>query len=115
VVFECKNYEELTPEDFRQVLDYTSGEYGQFALAVRRGSNDLLTENEKNHLRALFYEHQRLVLIVPAPMFVLCIKKLRTPKKYDYTEFTMSKHMDYVVRSVLSLTHTPHYKQKRKK
>jgi len=40
----------------------------------------LLTENEKARSRSLFYEHKRMILIVPAPMFVLCIKKLRTPK-----------------------------------
>lgn len=115
VLFECKNYEELTPDDFRQVLDYSTGEYGRFAIVVRRGRNDTLTENEKNRIKALFFEHKRLIMIVPVTLFVLCIRKLRTPKKYDYAEFTMSKHLDYIVRSVLSLTHTPKYKLKRRK
>jgi hypothetical protein len=39
VIFECKNYRELTPDDFRQVLDYSSGEYGQFIMVVRRSAN----------------------------------------------------------------------------
>lgn len=115
VIFECKNYEEVTPEDFRQVLDYSTGEYGKFAVIVRRGNNEVVTENEKDRTRALFFEHKRLILIVPAAIFVLCIRKLRTPKKYDYAEFTISKHMDWVVRSVLSMTHAPRYKIKRKK
>jgi hypothetical protein len=54
-------------------------------------------------------------MIIPTSLFVLSIRKLRTPKKYDYAEFTMSKHLDWLVRSVLSLTHAPRYKQKRKK
>jgi hypothetical protein len=115
VVFECKNYSELTPEDVRQILDYTSSEYGRFAIAVRRGPTDALSESEKERTKALFYEHKRLLLILPSPMLVLCIRKLRTPKKYDYPEFTISKHLDYVVRSVLSMTHPPRYRQKRKK
>jgi hypothetical protein len=115
VIFECKNYEEVTPEDFRQVLDYSTGEYGNFAIIVRRGNNELLTESEKDRTRALFFEHKHLVLIVPTPILVLCIKKLRTPKKYDYAEFVISKHLDLVVRSVLSMTHTPRYKLNRKK
>lgn len=115
VIFECKNYEEVTPEDFRQVLDYSTGEYGKFVVIVRRGNSEALTENEKDRTRALFFEHKRLILILPAPIFVLCIRKLRTPKKYDYAEFAISKHMDWIVRSVLSMTHAPRYKLKRKK
>ncbi len=115
VVFECKNYDELTVDDFRQILDYSSGEYGRFAVAARRGNSENLTENEKERIRALFFEHQRLVMVVPVPILILCIRKLRTPKMYDYAEFTMSKHMDWIVRSVLSLTHVPKYKRKRKK
>jgi len=115
VFFECKNYEELVPEDFRQILDYSTGDYGRFSVAVRRGGTEHLSENEKDRTRSLFFEHKRLVLVVPLPLLVLCIRKLRTPKKYDYAEFTMSKHLDWVVRSVLSMTHAPRYKQRRKK
>jgi hypothetical protein len=115
VIFECKNYSALTPDDFRQVLDYTSHEYGRFAIIVRRGQTEALTDSEKERTKALFYEHQRLVAVVPTAMLVLCIRKLRTPKKYDYPEFTLSKHMDYIVRSVLSMTHPPRFRQKRKK
>lgn len=115
VMFECKNYEEVTPDDFRQVSDYSTGEYGRFAVIVRRGGNDILTENEKDRVKDQFFNHKKLILIVPVALFALCIRKLRTPKKYDYAEFTMSKHMDYIVRSVLSLTHAPKYKQKRRK
>jgi hypothetical protein len=115
VVFECKNYEEITPDDFRQVLDYSTGEYGRFAIIVRRGGNDLLTENEKDRIKDQFFNHKMLILIIPVSLLALCIRKSRTPKKYDYAEFTMSKHMDYTVRSVLSLTHAPKYKQKRRK
>ena len=115
VIFECKNYDEITPDDFRQVLDYATGEYGRFVVVVRRGRDIVLTENEKNRIRAMFFEHKRLIMLLPVPLLVLCIKKLRTPKKYDYAEFTISKHLDWIVRSVLSLTHAPSYKLKRRK
>lgn len=115
VVFESKNYNELTPDDFRQVLDYLSGEYGRFGVIVRRGDSEALTESEKARIQAMFHEHGRLIVVVPAPIFALCIRKMRTPKKYDYAEFTLAKHTDYIVRSVLSLTHAPRFKQKRRK
>ncbi|HWU39071.1 MAG TPA: hypothetical protein VN203_15590, partial [Candidatus Acidoferrum sp.] len=47
VVFEIKNYEELGPDDFRQVLSYTSGEDGQFAMIVSRAQSELLTDRGK--------------------------------------------------------------------
>jgi len=115
VIFESKNYNELTPDDFRQVMDYLSGEYGRFGIVVRRGMSGTLTDSEKDRTKQIFFEHSRLVVVVPVPILALCIRKLRTPKKYDYAEFTMSKHVDYIVRSVLSLTHAPKYKLKRKK
>ena len=115
IIVECKNYEELTPEDFRQVLDYSSGDYGRFSIVVRRGRNEALTENEKDRTRAMFYEHKRLIMIVPTALLVLCMKKLRTPKKYDYAEFTMSRQLDLISRSILSLIHASGYKLKRRK
>jgi hypothetical protein len=78
-------------------------------------ANDQLTPLEQDRIRAMFYEHKRVVMVMPASLLVLCIRKLRTTKKYDYTEFTFSRHMDYIARSVLSLTHIPRYKMKRKK
>jgi hypothetical protein len=119
IIFECKNYEELTPDDFRQVLDYSTGDYGNFILVARRGSNNvtnnLLTENEKDRTKSMFFEHKRIIMIAPTSLLSLCIRKRRSPKKYDYTEYIMSNHLDWIARSVLSLTHTPRYKIKRKK
>jgi hypothetical protein len=116
IIFECKNYEEITPDDFRQVLDYATGEYGDFIIVVRRGKNNIFTENEKDRMKAMFFDHKVLIMIVPVPLLALCIRKLRSPhKKYDYTDFTMNKHLDFIVRSVLSLTHMPQSKSKRRR
>jgi hypothetical protein len=64
----------------------------------------------------MLYEHDgKLVLVVPAPILVLCIRKLRSLHKYNYAEFTLAKHLDMFVRTILSLKHAPKYRQKRKK
>ena len=115
VIFECKNYSEAKPEDFRQVLDYAHGGYGNLSFIVRRGEAPTLTPTEQGRTRAMFYEHGRLIVILPTNLLVLCIRKMRTTKKYDYTEFTFAKHLDYIVRSVLSLTHVPKFRTKRRK
>jgi hypothetical protein len=115
VVFECKNYDEVTADDFRQVLDYTHGEYGKLAFIVRRGLSDHLTPNEEDRIRAMFHEHGRLIVVVPTNLLVTCIRKMRRPPKYDYVEFMISRHVDDIVRRVLSLTHEPRFRTKRKK
>lgn len=114
IIFECKNYEEVSADDFRQVLDYLSGEYGGFGIIVRRGTKVALTEKEKDRIRSMYHEHNKLVMVMPSSMLALSIRKLRPHKKYDYAEFTIGSHMDMIVRSILSLSQTRKYKQKRK-
>jgi hypothetical protein len=63
----------------------------------------------------MFYEHERLIAVLPTYLIALCIRKMRRSKKYDYTEFTLATHLNYIVRTVLSLTHVPKFKAKRKK
>jgi energy-coupling factor transporter ATP-binding protein EcfA2 len=115
VIFECKNYEEVTPDDFRQVADYLHGEYGKFAFIVRRGQSDDLTLSEEARIRALFFEHKKLIVVLPTNMLVVCIRKKRTHKRYDYTEFVLASHLNRIVRQVLSLSHVPKFKAKRVK
>lgn len=115
VLIECKNYSELHPADFRQVNDYLSAEYGNFAIVVRRGSNESMTVSEQERVKAMFFEHQKLIFVVPASILVLCVRKLRAPKRYDYAEFTFSKHMDHIVRSVLSMKHVPRFRRNKPK
>lgn len=115
VLFECKNYDEVTADDFRQVHDYMQGEYGRCAFVVRRGISDHLTPNEQDRIRAMFYEHQRLVVVIPTNLLILCIRKMRQTRKYDYAEFTLGKHLDHIVRGVLSMTHAPRFRIKKPK
>lgn len=102
----------MTHEDFKQA--YSTDEVGRFKIVVRRGANDLLTNREKLETRALFVERNCLLIIVPAPILVLCIRKLRTPKPYDYAEFTIGKHLAGILRSVLGMTQAPPFRLKRK-
>lgn len=116
VIFEVKNYEEIQPDDFRQALSYSSGEYGQFVVLVSRTNNELVSEREKGWIRSLYFEHHRMVLILPAVVLARCVSKLRSTRKYNYTEDQLMKRMDLFVRSYLQLAHeVPRYRKKRKK
>lgn len=105
VIFEVKNYEEVEPDDFRQALSYSTGEYGRFLIIVTRAGSESITEREQGWIKTLYFEHDRLVLIVPAMTLARCVSKLRSERKYDYTEDTMGKRADLFVRSYLKLAH----------
>jgi hypothetical protein len=114
LIFEIKNFEELTPDDFRQVLSYMSGEYGAFAVIVSRGRSENPTESEKAWIRTMWFEHKKITMILPAEILARCVSKLRSPRKYDYTEDLLNKRMDHVVRSYLNIAIGKKFRKKKR-
>jgi hypothetical protein len=103
VIFEIKNYESLKLDDYRQVLSYTSGDYGRFAIIVNRSPNEGMGETERGWIQEFWHNHQRLIFNLPASIVVRCVSKLRNPKRFDYTEDALNKRLDTFVRSYLSI------------
>ena len=114
VIFEVKNYPELGPDDFRQVLSYSSGEYGGFAIIVSRAESENLPPKEKDWVRLMWHDHQRIIMVLPALVLARCVSKLRSPRQYDYTEDLLNKNMDLLVRSYLNLAQTPRFRRKKR-
>jgi hypothetical protein len=112
IIFECKNYEEMEPDDFRQVLSYLSGEYGRMAVVVTRTKSEVPSPRERAWVKTMWSEHNKMILILPAEILGRCLRKLRNPNRRDYTEDTLSKRMDTFVRSYLN---TPSARKFRKK
>ncbi len=115
VVFETKNYAELKHEDMRQMIDYLTGEYGKFGVIVTRSPNEYPNSTEKGWLQAAYHEHELFIVIMPAVMLARGVRKLRNPRRGEYMEEAVQKHLDYYVRSVLSLTHQRSFRQKTRK
>lgn len=115
ITFEVKNYEELKPDDFRQVLSYSTGEYGRFIIIVSRNPNENPSSVEKGWIKSLWFEHQRRVMILPAPVIARCLSKMRSQRKFDYTDDYLSKTMDTYVRSYLNLKHESKFRKDKKK
>jgi len=115
VVFEVKNYEELEPDDFRQLLSYMTGEYGEFGIIVSRAKIEIPTERERAWIRTMWAEHRRIVMIVPALVLARCVSKLRSARRYDYTEDTLNKRMDQLIRSYLSIPQAKRFRKRKRK
>ncbi len=115
VVFEIKNYASLKTEDFRQVLSYTTGEYGRFAIIVYRSEHEWPSNTEQGWIRELYHNHDRLIMPLPASVLLRCLSKLRNADRFDYTENTLNKRADTIVRSYLSLRHMPAFNESKKR
>src|SRR5262249_45448344 len=61
IVFEVKNYEEVGPDDFRQLSSYLTGEYGEFGMIVSRPKSESPTETEKNWIRTIWSDHRKII------------------------------------------------------
>ena len=112
VVFEVKNYQNLKIEDFRQVLSYTSNEYGRFAVIVCRSESKGVGEKERGWLQTMYHEHKHVILTIPVSEMVLYLRKTRNPNRMDYCEEQLHKRLDTFLRSYLSLRHVNIRKKK---
>jgi hypothetical protein len=106
VTVEVKNYVELGRDDFRQMLSYSSGPYGRFGLIVYRTESEGMTERERAWLQEMWHEHNRMVFALPISMVRRCVSKLRTVRKHDYTDATLSKRLDVFERSYVAIRHS---------
>jgi hypothetical protein len=115
-IFECKNYAELDSDDFRQVLAYSTGEYGKFAIIVTRSEKDYFSSFEEQWIREIYLRHDgRVVMPLPADLLARAIKKLRNPyRSVDYAEDLLGKRMDTIARKVINIEHARRYRAKKK-
>lgn len=114
VIFEVKNFDSLKIEDYRQVLSYTTGDYGRFAIIITRSVYEGVDEVERDWIREMWHSHQRLIFTIPAPILARCLSKLRNVKRFDYAEDALGKRLDTFVRSYLSLKHEGKYRRRKK-
>ncbi|HYQ88477.1 MAG TPA: ATP-binding protein, partial [Candidatus Binatia bacterium] len=102
VLFEVKNYVELKPDDFRQVLSYSGNDYGRLGIIVNRSETEGLGERERGWVREMWNLHKRVILVITAATLARCIRKMRNSQRYDYVENTLTKLLDTYVRSYFS-------------
>lgn len=103
VVFEIKNSRELENDDFRQAFSYSGRDYGSFVAIVYRSDNDGLVEKYRNWVQEMWNQHNTLIFVIPDSFLARCARKLRNPKRRDYTEAALGKRLDTFVRSYLAI------------
>jgi len=107
VIFEVKNYEFIRLDDYRQLLSYTGGSYGRFAIIVSRTSSEGIAEAEREWIREIWFNQNRLIFAIPCIILSRSLSKLRTVTRFDYVEDALTKRLDTYIRSYLNIKHSP--------
>lgn len=115
VVFEAKNYASLQIDDFRQALSYSGQHYGKLIFLVHRQDSESMETTVRGWIKEIWSQHRVIVMPLPTALLSRCLRKIRTPKRRDYTEQAMQRRLDTFERDYLSLRHTPKARRERKR
>ena len=105
LVFELKNFEDLSIDDFRQSLSYSGRQYGRFVLIIHRSDAEGLTQKVRARVKELWDQHETLVMTIPTVVLARCLRKARSPltKKRSYVDRILSKRLDRFERNYVAL------------
>jgi hypothetical protein len=100
VVFEVKNYSNISASEFRQMLSYLDGEYGRCGFVITRDTEiELRSGAELEWVRELYNRHPRvLILRLTGRWLAGLLSKLRSPAKHDQGDEQLNKLLDTYVR-----------------
>lgn len=117
VIFEVKNFStDLGPDEYRQMLSYLTGEYGNLGFIINRSdSSNICNGSELDWVRTMYYEHKRLVIKLAVKDILAWLSKLRSPQKHDAPDVALNGLIDRYARNYLQLGSTPQKTQNTKK
>jgi hypothetical protein len=104
VIFEIKNYKDVTNDDYRQFWSYltTDGPYGKLMFYICRDDKNEPTPHEISWMREGYNSQGRKVCIKLTDKFLCAIlSKLRSPQKIDHPDLMMKKLIDTYERQYL--------------
>lgn len=95
VVFEIKNFEKLTIDEYRQAHSYLGKEYGKFAIIICRDKmKELSKDAEMGAFREYYNKDGSVILKVTATALVQALSKIRSPQKFNAADEMFSRHLD---------------------
>jgi hypothetical protein len=104
-IVEVKNYDETTPDDYRQLSGYLTRDYGNLGIMVTRAEREGLNANERGWVKEIYNREHKLLFIVPAMLLAKFLRKKRSERKHNYAEDQLSKRLDTFVRSYCADKH----------
>ena len=96
VLFEVKNEAQLTPDTYRQVASYLTGECGRCGFVVNR--DDIMEPRkgttELTYTREMYDKQNKLIVKLTAKFLSALLSKLRSPQKHDEANIRLGKVLD---------------------
>ncbi len=96
-IIECKNFEEMGQQEFRQAWGYLGGPHGRLLMMVTRSEDEGLTERERSLVvEGYLSEPKKLVFLMPAKLLHLALRKMRSgkEKRDDYINDLLEKRLN---------------------
>ncbi|MDH1107210.1 ATP-binding protein [Pseudomonas otitidis] len=102
IIFEVKNFRELSATEYRQVNSYLCNDYGRIAFIITRDfNNNLSKDKELNWAKELFNNHKKLVVKLSVKFLEKHLRKARSPQKHDALDKELNNLLDTYARQYL--------------
>lgn len=103
VIFEIKNFEDLSGDEYRQMNSYLSKEYGKLGFVITRASdNNLMKDKDLDWTKDLYFNHGgKIVIKLSVRYLTKHLSKLRSPQKHDAANIELNKLLDTYIRKYL--------------
>lgn len=98
IIFEVKNFEKMSVNEYRQCASYLGNEYGRFAFLICRDTQKELSKGGEMEAFREFYNKNEVVVKLTASFLVSLLSKLRSPQKFDTLDDALTKHIDNHIR-----------------
>tara|TARA_R110001583_G_C5637299_1_gene407614 strand:- start:60 stop:2120 length:2061 start_codon:yes stop_codon:yes gene_type:complete len=99
VIFEIKNYKDLSATEYRQVGSYLVNDYGNSAFIVTRSSvNDLSKHRELIWAKEMYDTQKKIVIKLSVKFIEKHLRKARSPQKHDAVDKELNSLLDTYVR-----------------
>ena len=103
VIFEVKNYKDITSADYQQMISYLSGEYGKLGFVITRDESiELYAGKDVEWVRELYATHKIIVIKLTGKYLIKLLGKLKNPQKHDPIDNAMHKLLDTYSRLYLA-------------
>ncbi len=98
-LFEIKNYADLGPPEFRQMLSYLIGDYGRAGFFLTRAPNVTIYKGaELDWIRELYDKHKVLAVKLSATWLANLLERAAEPGRFDIVEAQLGKLIDDYLR-----------------
>jgi hypothetical protein len=102
IVFEVKNYKDLSLDEYRQMASYLVKSYGRLGFIVTK-ADQIEPKNgaDLDWCKEIYNTQDKLIIKITAKFLVKIISKLRNPEKYDIVDRSIAQLLDNYERKYL--------------